>query len=181
MVSVDVKQHWTRAEELCESPGGCPGLPVPNSPSGLCGHKASSPVHPAMTGRLTFCSINILLTVVPSRPRLNMMTATATTATTSTPETTPMITMTVVERRQPSVSSESSPQSLSPLHFSDSEMHRLLSHSNSLSSSQGSVLLEKRFHTQSILLLYGMHLSGGWEVWRGSGCNRLVSLFAKLH
>ena len=143
---------------------------------------------PAMTGRLTFCSVNVLLTVVPSRPRLNMMTATATTATTSTPETTAMITMTVVERRQPSVSSESSPQSLSPSHFSDSEMHRLLSHSNSLSSSQGSVLLEKHFHTQSILLLYGMHLSGGWEVcvgggWvgGGSGCNRLVSLFARLH
>ena len=30
-----------RAKELCESPGGCPGLPVPNSPDGLCGRKAT--------------------------------------------------------------------------------------------------------------------------------------------
>ena len=29
-----------RAQELCESQGGCPGLPVPNSPYGLCGRKA---------------------------------------------------------------------------------------------------------------------------------------------
>ena len=28
-----------RAQELCESGGGHPGLPVPNSPYGLCGHK----------------------------------------------------------------------------------------------------------------------------------------------
>ena len=30
-----------RAQELCESRGGCPGLPVPNSPYGLCGRKAT--------------------------------------------------------------------------------------------------------------------------------------------
>ena len=30
-----------RAQELCESQGGCPGLPVPNSPYGLCGRKAA--------------------------------------------------------------------------------------------------------------------------------------------
>ena len=46
MVFVDVKQHWTwtqrhRVQELCESRGGRPGLPVPNSPYGLCGHKAT--------------------------------------------------------------------------------------------------------------------------------------------
>ena len=47
MVSVDVKQHlkkkaiWFRAQELCESRGGHPGLPVPNSPYGLCGRKAT--------------------------------------------------------------------------------------------------------------------------------------------
>ena len=28
-----------RAQELCESRGGRPGLPVPNSPDGLCGRK----------------------------------------------------------------------------------------------------------------------------------------------
>ena len=46
MVSVDIKQHWTkcrdfRAQELCESRGDHPGLPVPNSPYGLCGRKAT--------------------------------------------------------------------------------------------------------------------------------------------
>ena len=30
-----------RAEELCASRGGRPGLPVPNSPHGLCGRKAT--------------------------------------------------------------------------------------------------------------------------------------------
>ena len=44
MVSVDVKQHSTdfRAQEQCGSRGGRPGLlPVPNSPYGLCGRKAT--------------------------------------------------------------------------------------------------------------------------------------------
>ena len=46
-VSVDVKQHRTRtsdpfrAQELCESRGGHPGLPVPNSVYGLCGRKVT--------------------------------------------------------------------------------------------------------------------------------------------
>ena len=46
-VSVDVKQHWTwtvwviRAQELCQSRGGHPGLPVPNSLYGLCGRYAT--------------------------------------------------------------------------------------------------------------------------------------------
>ena len=30
-----------RAQKLCESRGGRPGLPVPNSPYGLCGRKAT--------------------------------------------------------------------------------------------------------------------------------------------
>ena len=30
-----------RVQELCESGGGRPGLPVPNSPYGLCGRKAT--------------------------------------------------------------------------------------------------------------------------------------------
>ena len=30
-----------RAQELCESGGGRPGLPVPNKPDGFCGHKAT--------------------------------------------------------------------------------------------------------------------------------------------
>ena len=46
-VSVDVKQTLQptmciyRVQELCESRGGSPGLPVPNSPYGLCGHTAT--------------------------------------------------------------------------------------------------------------------------------------------
>ena len=38
MVSVDVK---LRAQGLCESRGGRNGLPVPNSPYGLCGRNAT--------------------------------------------------------------------------------------------------------------------------------------------
>ena len=30
-----------RAQELCESLGGCPGLPVPDKPEGFCGRKAT--------------------------------------------------------------------------------------------------------------------------------------------
>ena len=30
-----------KAQELCESRGGRPGLPVPKSPYGLCGRKAT--------------------------------------------------------------------------------------------------------------------------------------------
>ena len=41
-VSVDVKQHLKKkAQELCESGGGRPGLHVPNSPYGLCRQKAT--------------------------------------------------------------------------------------------------------------------------------------------
>ena len=42
MVSVDIKQHLkNRVQELCESRGGRPGLPVPNKPYGFRGHKAT--------------------------------------------------------------------------------------------------------------------------------------------
>ena len=43
MVSVDVKQHLKklRAQELCESRDGRPGLPVPKSLRNLCGSKAT--------------------------------------------------------------------------------------------------------------------------------------------
>ena len=38
----DARLHnLLRAQELCESPRGRPGLPVPNSPYGLCGRKAT--------------------------------------------------------------------------------------------------------------------------------------------
>ena len=45
VVSVDVKQHGKRrytirAQELCGSRGGHPGLPAPNSPCGFCGREA---------------------------------------------------------------------------------------------------------------------------------------------
>ena len=44
-VSVDVEQTLNetihRAQELYESRGGRPGLPVPNSPYGLCGRRAT--------------------------------------------------------------------------------------------------------------------------------------------
>ena len=35
--------HVDGAQELCESRDGCPGLPVPNKPYGLCGRKATVP------------------------------------------------------------------------------------------------------------------------------------------
>ena len=40
-VSVEIKQHRTSvtAQELCESGGGRPGLPVPDNPCRLCGRK----------------------------------------------------------------------------------------------------------------------------------------------
>ena len=37
-ISASVK---SRAQKVCESRGGRPGLPVPNSPYGLCGRKAT--------------------------------------------------------------------------------------------------------------------------------------------
>ena len=44
-VSVDIQQHWERnfmrAQELCQSQGGCPELPVPDSLYSLYGRKAT--------------------------------------------------------------------------------------------------------------------------------------------
>ena len=42
VAGVHESEHWlflNRAQELCESRGGRPGLPVPNIPYGLCGRK----------------------------------------------------------------------------------------------------------------------------------------------
>ena len=36
-----MSQEMVRAQELCDSRGGRPGLPVLNSPYGLCGCKAT--------------------------------------------------------------------------------------------------------------------------------------------
>ena len=33
--------EWCSSWKLCESRGGCPGLPVPNKPGGFCGCKAT--------------------------------------------------------------------------------------------------------------------------------------------
>ena len=53
MVSGDVKQHLKklRAQELCESRDGRPGLPVPKSPYGLCGRKATLNSNHALSER----------------------------------------------------------------------------------------------------------------------------------
>ena len=40
-----------RGQELCESRGGHPGLPVPNSPYGLCGRKATMNLNMERGGR----------------------------------------------------------------------------------------------------------------------------------
>ena len=39
IIIIIVRLH--RAQKLCERRGGRPGLPVPNSPYGLCGRKAT--------------------------------------------------------------------------------------------------------------------------------------------
>ena len=41
IVFVDVKQHDRRAQEMCEKSRWPSWVPVPNSPDGLCGHKAT--------------------------------------------------------------------------------------------------------------------------------------------
>ena len=40
-MSIQLALYGNRAHELCESRGGHLGLPVPNSPYGLCGRKAT--------------------------------------------------------------------------------------------------------------------------------------------
>ena len=61
MVSVDVKQHLNksfvlRAQELCGSRGGRPGLPVPNGPYGLCGRKATFKEGNTVPNFMVFCT-----------------------------------------------------------------------------------------------------------------------------
>ena len=41
MVWLSLELRRIRGQELCESGGGRPGLPVPNSPYGLCGRQAT--------------------------------------------------------------------------------------------------------------------------------------------
>ena len=41
VVSLDVKELERSEQELCQGRGGRAGLPVPNSPYGLCGRKAT--------------------------------------------------------------------------------------------------------------------------------------------
>ena len=42
-----------RAQELCENRGARPGLPVPNSPYGLCGRKATLNDEPTLLASLS--------------------------------------------------------------------------------------------------------------------------------
>ena len=58
--SADVKCHERRkpcdkAQELCESRGGRSGLPVPNSPYGLCGRKAALNLDDSFSNLAIFC------------------------------------------------------------------------------------------------------------------------------
>ena len=59
-----------RAQELCESRGGCPGLPVPNSPYGLRGRKATLELRAQSSGVVNQSinqSINILFYICSHR------------------------------------------------------------------------------------------------------------------
>ena len=59
-----------RAHELCESRGGRPGLPVPNSPRVLCGRKATFKKN-AKTSELRSClkvELDVLGLIVPNSP-----------------------------------------------------------------------------------------------------------------
>ena len=61
MVSVDDTHHvylrreprTDRPQELCESRGGRPGLPVPDEPHGFCGRKATLNQDGTATSTLT--------------------------------------------------------------------------------------------------------------------------------
>ena len=44
-----------RAQEVCESRGGRPGLPVPNRPYGLCGRKAALNLNLVFPSELRSC------------------------------------------------------------------------------------------------------------------------------
>ena len=52
-----------KIQELCESQSGCPGLPVPNNPYGLCGIKAIFEEEEEETTELRSCvkdEVNVL-------------------------------------------------------------------------------------------------------------------------
>ena len=51
-----------RAQKLCESGGGRPGLPVPNSPYGLCGHRTTLNLNTSSSGSFNFICHNPLPT-----------------------------------------------------------------------------------------------------------------------
>ena len=56
---VDVKQYWSyRVEDLCESRGGRPGLPVPDSACGLCGRKATFEEGGQKGSKVTYSNLN---------------------------------------------------------------------------------------------------------------------------
>ena len=70
-VSVNVRQHSTstnhsRAQELCESRGGRPGLPIPNSLYGLCRRKATSKKK-CVCSELRSC-VKVVVAVLAPRP-----------------------------------------------------------------------------------------------------------------
>ena len=44
-----------KVQELCESRGGRPGLPVPNGPYGLCGHEATLNMNKVKHSELRSC------------------------------------------------------------------------------------------------------------------------------
>ena len=48
-----------RAQQLCESRGGRPGLPVPDTPCGLCGSKATLNEHPSLIGVGYVASVDV--------------------------------------------------------------------------------------------------------------------------
>ena len=59
-MSVRNMRIFGRTQELCESRGGRPGLPVSNSPYGLCGHKAALNINWEAEAELEVVSVNII-------------------------------------------------------------------------------------------------------------------------
>ena len=59
-----------RAQKLCGSRGGCPGLPVPDSPYGLCGHKATLKNRAQLCGSRGGCPGLVLMVYVDVKQHL---------------------------------------------------------------------------------------------------------------
>ena len=57
-----------RAQELCDSRGGRPGLPVPNKPDGFCGRKAEIRKMPGSDIRSVGCDRSSLARVTGYQP-----------------------------------------------------------------------------------------------------------------